>query len=60
MPICPVELDYCEQRECRQGYCRLSGDRVLHACDDCGELTVIRTVRICIPCISQRIPEVEK
>ena len=60
MPICPVELDHCQKRECQQGYCRLSGERVLHACDDCGELTLIRSIRICVACVAERVRAVEE
>lgn len=52
MRICPVELDHCERAECRQGHCHLSGERVLYACVECGELAALRGVRICMVCIA--------
>jgi hypothetical protein len=52
MRLCPVELDYCERSECRQGHCYLSGERLLYACLECGELVAIRGVKICIACIA--------
>jgi hypothetical protein len=51
MRLCPVELDYCERPECRQGHCSVSGERLLYACLECGELVAVTGVKICVACI---------
>ena len=52
MKLCPTELGPCTNVECVQ-VCRISGERRLDVCIDCGELIdVTRSLAICTDCMA--------
>jgi hypothetical protein len=53
MSFCPVDCSSCADVECR-AICKLTGERRLDVCEQCGEVLQIETrILICTGCIAR-------
>lgn len=55
MPLCPLDLEYCNRPECNGRHCAESGDAVLVPCVECGYLIVVRARGVCPECVAAEL-----